>query len=123
MPAPIPARRASPAPSSDRRPAWLAASRPSSTLARYVARAPQAHRSVAYPALAGSAVGRVAGTTYVDLADALIRLDRAAELVEFNASPTTEPLYTVSPFDHTDRVARMFVTHPPLADRVARLRV
>ena len=58
-----------------------------------------------------------------DLADALIRLDRAAELVEFNASPTTEPLYTVSPFDHTDRVARMFVTHPPLADRVARLRV
>src|SRR4029079_5725834 len=58
-----------------------------------------------------------------DLADALIRLDRAAELVEFNASPTTEPLYTVSPFDHTDPVARMFVTHPPLADRVARLRV
>ena len=57
-----------------------------------------------------------------DLADALIRLDRAAELVEFHASPTTEPLYTVSPFDHSDRVARMFVTHPPLADRVARLR-
>ena len=57
-----------------------------------------------------------------DLADALIRLDRAAELVEFTASPTTEPLYTVSPFDHTERVARMFVTHPPLAERVARLR-
>jgi heat shock protein HtpX len=57
-----------------------------------------------------------------DLADALLRLDRAAELVEFHASPTTEPLYTVSPFDHTDRITRMFVTHPPLADRVARLR-
>lgn len=57
-----------------------------------------------------------------DLADALIRLDRAAELVEFTASPTTEPLYTVSPFDHTERVARMFVTHPPLAERVSRLR-
>jgi heat shock protein HtpX len=57
-----------------------------------------------------------------DLADALLRLDRAAELVEFHASPTTEPLYTVSPFDHSERVARMFVTHPPLADRVARLR-
>ena len=39
-----------------------------------------------------------------DLADALIRLDRAAELVEFHASPATEPLYTVSPFDHTERV-------------------
>jgi len=58
-----------------------------------------------------------------DLADALIRLDRAAELVEFHASPATEPLYTVSPFDHSERVARMFVTHPPLADRIRRLRV
>ena len=57
-----------------------------------------------------------------DLADALIRLDRAAELVDFTSSPTTEPLYTVGPFDHTDRVARMFVTHPPLAERVAKLR-
>ena len=57
-----------------------------------------------------------------DLADALIRLDRAAELVEFHASPATEPLYTVSPFDHTERVARMFVTHPPVGERVARLR-
>ena len=35
-----------------------------------------------------------------DLADALVRLDRAAELVEFTAAPTTEPLYTVTPFDH-----------------------
>ncbi len=57
-----------------------------------------------------------------DLADALLRLDRAAELVEFHAAPSTEPLYTVSPFDHTERIARMFVTHPPLAERVARLR-
>ena len=57
-----------------------------------------------------------------DLADALIRLDRAAELVEFHASPATEPLYTVSPFDDTDRVTRMFATHPPLATRVSRLR-
>jgi heat shock protein HtpX len=58
-----------------------------------------------------------------DLADALLRLDRAAELVEFHAAPSTEPLYTVSPFDHTERIARMFVTHPPVAERVARLRV
>ena len=49
-----------------------------------------------------------------DLADALLRLDRAAELVKFTASPATEPLYTVSPFDHEERVARMFVTHPPV---------
>lgn len=57
-----------------------------------------------------------------DLADALLRLDRAAELVEFAASPATEPLYTVNPFDSTDRLARMFSTHPPLERRVARLR-
>jgi heat shock protein HtpX len=57
-----------------------------------------------------------------DLADALLRLDRAAELVEFHAAPSTEPLYTVSPFDHTERIARMFVTHPPVGERVARLR-
>jgi len=57
-----------------------------------------------------------------DLADALVRLDRAAELVEFHASPATEPLWTVSPFDHTERISAMFVTHPPVADRVARLR-
>ena len=57
-----------------------------------------------------------------DLADALLRLDRAAELVEFHAAPSTEPLYTVSPFDHTERVARMFQTHPPVGERVERLR-
>ncbi len=57
-----------------------------------------------------------------DLADALLRLDRAAELVEFSASPATEPLYTVDPFEGSDRLARMFRTHPPLAQRVARLR-
>jgi heat shock protein HtpX len=57
-----------------------------------------------------------------DLADALVRLDRAAELVEFNASPATEPLWTVSPFDHDETVARMFVTHPKVAERIPRLR-
>ena len=34
-----------------------------------------------------------------DLADALMRLDRASELVEFPASPATEPLYSVDPFE------------------------
>lgn len=56
-----------------------------------------------------------------DLADALLRLDRAAELVEFAASPATEPLYPVDPFE-SEGVARMFKTHPPLDDRVRRLR-
>jgi heat shock protein HtpX len=57
-----------------------------------------------------------------DLADALLRLDRAGDLVSFEASIATEPLYTVSPFDATERIARMFVTHPPVEERVQRLR-
>jgi heat shock protein HtpX len=56
-----------------------------------------------------------------DLADALLRLDRAAELVEFEASPATEPLYPVDPFE-SEGIARMFKTHPPLEPRVRRLR-
>jgi heat shock protein HtpX len=56
-----------------------------------------------------------------DLADALMRLDRAAELVAFEASPATEPLYTVDPFE-SEGIARMFKTHPPLDVRIRRLR-
>jgi heat shock protein HtpX len=56
-----------------------------------------------------------------DLADALMRLDRASELVDFAASPATEPLYPVDPFE-SEGIARMFKTHPPLEDRVRRLR-
>ena len=55
------------------------------------------------------------------LADALLRLERAAELVEFRASPTTEPLYTFNPFAE-EGLAKMFVTHPPVGERIRRLR-
>jgi heat shock protein HtpX len=55
------------------------------------------------------------------LADALLRLELAGELVDFRANPTTEPLYTVNPFEPTG-VAAMFVTHPPTEERVRRLR-
>ena len=55
------------------------------------------------------------------LADALGRLEAAGSFVEFGASPATEPLYTVNPFAE-EGLAAMFVTHPPLAERVRRLR-
>jgi heat shock protein HtpX len=55
------------------------------------------------------------------LADALIRLEQAVELVEFRASPATEPLYTINPFPE-EGLAGMFATHPPVGERVRRLR-
>jgi heat shock protein HtpX len=55
------------------------------------------------------------------MADALVRLDQAAELVSFSGSPATEPLYTVNPFLEVG-LAALFVTHPPIGERVRRLR-
>lgn len=55
------------------------------------------------------------------LADALLRLEQASELVPFEGSPATEPLFTINPFDEGG-LAALFVTHPPVAERVRRLR-
>jgi len=55
------------------------------------------------------------------LADALIRVEQASELVEFRANPATEPLYTFNPFAE-EGLAALFVTHPPVGERVRRLR-
>jgi heat shock protein HtpX len=55
------------------------------------------------------------------LADALLRLEQAQELVSFQASPTTEPVYTVNPFEPVG-LAALFGTHPPIGERVQRLR-
>ena len=63
---------------------------------------------------------RICGSPH-GLADALIRLEQAIELISFNASPVTEPLYTVNPFEPVG-LAAMFSTHPPIGERVQRLR-
>jgi heat shock protein HtpX len=55
------------------------------------------------------------------LADALVRLESTMELVSFQASPATEPLYVVNPFAN-EGLAAVFETHPPIAERVLRLR-
>lgn len=55
------------------------------------------------------------------LADALLRLEQAAELVAFEASPATEPLWPFNPFMEQG-LAALFVTHPKVDDRVKRLR-
>jgi heat shock protein HtpX len=55
------------------------------------------------------------------LADALLRLEQAAELIEFEGSPAAEPLFTINPFAERG-LGALFVTHPPVAERVRRLR-
>jgi len=55
------------------------------------------------------------------LAGALIRLEQTEELFPFQSTPATEPLYTINPFDEKG-LAALFVTHPPVAERVQRLR-
>jgi heat shock protein HtpX len=70
--------------------------------------------------LADRAAAGMLGSPHA-LADALVRLDSAAELVSFAGSPATEPLYTVNPFAEQG-LAALFVTHPPVGERVRRLR-
>jgi heat shock protein HtpX len=55
------------------------------------------------------------------LADALARLEQAGELVSFAGNPATEPLHVVNPFEEQG-LGGLFATHPPVADRVRRLR-
>src|SRR6266550_4617334 len=70
--------------------------------------------------LADRAAAAICDTPH-PMADALVRLDQAAELVSFSGSPATEPLYTINPFLEVG-LAALFVTHPPVGERVRRLR-
>ena len=69
---------------------------------------------------ADAAAAAICGSPH-PMADALVRLDQASELVSFRGSPATEPLYTINPFLE-EGLAALFVTHPPVGDRVRRLR-
>ena len=55
------------------------------------------------------------------LASALSKLGLAAERVPMNASPQTSHFFIVNPLSGQS-VARFFSTHPPLEERIARLR-
>ncbi len=62
------------------------------------------------------------------LADALESLHRSAEAIPMRVNPAAEPLYIVNPLHANARGGRggramgLFSTHPPMEERVARLR-
>ena len=55
------------------------------------------------------------------LADALERLEAGAKAMPMQVSPAAEPLYIVKPFSGGG-IAGLFSTHPPIPERVRRLR-
>jgi len=56
------------------------------------------------------------------LANALVRLDDLAHRIPMNVPPAVAPLAQVNPLAaHGGGVAKLFSTHPPTAERVARL--
>jgi heat shock protein HtpX len=55
------------------------------------------------------------------LADALERLDRASRAIPMTVNPAVASLYAVNPLSRRG-AATLFLTHPPIAERVRRLR-
>jgi heat shock protein HtpX len=69
---------------------------------------------------ADALAARLCGSPH-GLADALVRLEQANDLVAFEGSPATGPLYTINPFAE-EGLAGLFASHPPIGERVRRLR-
>jgi heat shock protein HtpX len=55
------------------------------------------------------------------LASALLRLEEGAKAMPMQVNQAAEPLYIVKPFS-AKGIGRLFSTHPPIEERVARLR-
>ncbi len=55
------------------------------------------------------------------LASALLRLEQGAEAIPMKVNQAAEPLYIVKPFSGGG-LSRLFSTHPPIEERVRRLR-
>jgi heat shock protein HtpX len=55
------------------------------------------------------------------LASALLRLEAGAQAIPMQVNQAAEPLYIVKPF-HGGGMAALFSTHPPIEERVRRLR-
>jgi heat shock protein HtpX len=55
------------------------------------------------------------------LADALENLERGAQAIPMGVNPATASLYAVNPLPRAG-IASLFMTHPPIAERIRRLR-
>jgi len=55
------------------------------------------------------------------LADALATLERGSQAIPMNVNPATASLYAVNPLPRQG-IATLFMTHPPMAERIRRLR-
>jgi heat shock protein HtpX len=55
------------------------------------------------------------------LASALEKLTRASQIIPMNANPSTAHLFIVNPLTGKS-LMNLFSTHPPMEDRIARLR-
>ena len=56
------------------------------------------------------------------LASALERLDQTARLIPAEVAPATASLFIVNPLAGSEGLMRLFSTHPPMRERVSRLR-
>jgi len=69
---------------------------------------------------ADAAGARIAGQSS-GLADALLKLESAASRIPMQTNPATSHLFIVNPLSG-ESFARLFSTHPPITERVQRLR-
>jgi heat shock protein HtpX len=56
------------------------------------------------------------------LASALGKLDQASRVVQMDANPATAHMFIVNPLAGGQALMNLFMTHPPISDRIARLR-
>ncbi|MDH3671685.1 MAG: zinc metalloprotease HtpX [Gammaproteobacteria bacterium] len=68
------------------------------------------------------AVGAEISGKPLALASALEKLQKGARLIPMNVSPSVAPLAQVNPLSAFGGLAKLFSTHPPTEERIARLR-
>ncbi|MBE0447081.1 MAG: zinc metalloprotease HtpX [Actinobacteria bacterium] len=56
------------------------------------------------------------------LVNALLKLERGAQAIPMQVNPAASHMFIVNPLSAGQSMARLFSTHPPVAERVARLR-